>query len=331
MPKPKTAALQSRPPLARMLRIHEELKQNRLPNSTTLSQQLETSTKTINRDIAYMRDQLGLPVQWDARANGYLYSSEVDSFPTIQISEGELFALLVAQKALEPYTGTPFQAPLESALQKLSEGLKDKVFMSLDGLDTPVSFKSAGISKADLETFQIVTRAVAQQQSLHFEYKNLGASDYQQRQTEPLHLCCVENQWYVVCHDLIRGALRTFALVRMRDLQLTGNYFKRPDHFDIQNHLKDAFGVFVGAQKYAVRVHFDSWAAQLIQEKVWHPAQEIQVLDCGGVEFRIELADLFEIERWILSWGSHAKVLAPTELKQRIRAHAEAMIQNSSH
>ena len=329
MQKKKKAVLQSRPPLGRMLHIHDELKQNRLPNATSLSKQLEVVAKTINRDIAYMRDQLGLPVQWDAQSNGYLYTSYVDGFPTVQISEGELFALLVAQKALEPYTGTPFQAPLESALQKLSEGLKDKVLMSLDRLDTPVSFKSAGISKADLETFQIVTRAVEQQQELHFDYKKLGASDYQQRRTEPLHLCCVENQWYVVCHDLQRDALRTFALVRMRNLQPTGKHFKRPQHFNIQNHLKDAFGVFVGEHKYKVRVHFDSWAAQLIQEKNWHPAQAIETLDDGCVEFRIELADLFEIERWILSWGSHAKVLAPPELKNRIREHAQAILANS--
>ena len=330
MPKRRTTALRSRPPLARMLCIHEALQQDRRPNATSLSQQLETSTKTINRDIAYMRDQLGLPVEWDAQANGYRYSSEVNAFPTVQISEGELFALMVAQKALEPYAGTPFQAPLESALNKLAEGLKDKVLISLDRLDTPVSFKSAGISNADLETFQIVTRAVEQQQRLCFDYKNLGASDYQQRHTEPLHLCCVENQWYVVCQDLTRQALRTFALVRMRHLQLTGQYFKRPKNFDIQNHLKDAFGVFVGTHKHQVRIQFDRWAAQLIQEKNWHPAQTIQALDDGSVEFRIELADLFEIERWILSWGSHAKVLGPPELKQRIRAHAAAILDNNS-
>ncbi|MDG1668896.1 MAG: WYL domain-containing protein [Opitutae bacterium] len=329
MPKKKSIVLRSRPPLARMIRIHEELQESRLPNATTLSKLLETSTKTINRDITYMRDQLGLPVEWDAQANGYYYTSYVDGFPTVQISEGELFALLVAQKALEPYKDTPFQAPLESALQKLSDGLKDKIFISLDRLDTPVSFKSAGISNADLETFQIVTRAVAQEQELHFEYKNLGASRHQKRRTQPLHLCCVENQWYVVCHDLSRNALRTFALVRMRKLMFPGKHFKRPKHFDIQQHLKNAFGVFVSETKHKVKVQFDQWAAQLIQEKNWHPAQQITALDGGGIEFHIELADLFEIERWILSWGSHAKVLGPAKLKNSIRKHAEAIAANN--
>ena len=325
MPKATRPLPVSRPPLARMLRIHEELQAQRLPNASTLSKLLETSTKTISRDIQFMRDQLGLPVEWDARTNGYHYSSHVEAFPTVQVSEGELVALLVAQKALEPYRDTPFQEPLESALHKLSEGLKDKVFLSLDGLNTAVSFKYTGISNAGLETFQIVTRAIAQQQELHFQYKNLGASAARKRRTQPIHLCCVENQWYLVCHDLDRAALRTFALVRMHSLMLPGKHFKRPPDFDIQQHLKDAFGVFVGS-KHRVCVEFDAWAAQLIREKSWHPAQQIRDLDDGRIEFRIELADLYEIERWILSWGSHAGVHAPTELKDRIRTHAELML-----
>ena len=108
-----------------------------------------------------------------------------------------------------------------------------------------------------------------------------------------------------------------------------GKHFKRPKHFDIQQHLKNAFGVFVSKTKHKVKVQFDQWAAQLIQEKNWHPAQQITALDGGGIEFHIELADLFEIERWILSWGSHAKVLGPAKLKNSIRKHAEAIAANN--
>ncbi|WP_269522424.1 helix-turn-helix transcriptional regulator [Coraliomargarita parva] len=326
MPRAKRSAPVSRPPLARMLRIHEELKANRLPNASTLSKLLETSTKTINRDINYMRDQLGLPVEWDAPANGYRYTSYVDSFPLVQVSEGELFALLVAQKALEPYQGTPFHAPLETAMRKISDGLKDKVFISLDHIGTPVSFKFAGVSTADLEIFQIVNRALVRSEELHFEYKNLGTSKWLKRRVQPWHLCCVEGQWYLVGWDLNREAKRTFALVRMQKLMLPGKSFEAPKDFDIQQHLKDAFGIFVGEERHKIRIEFDAWAAQLIREKAWHPAQELIDLEDGRVEFRIELADLNEIERWILSWGSHAKVLAPAKLKKNIRAHAEAML-----
>jgi len=84
-----------------MLRIHEELQDGHLTNCPKLARKLEVSTKTIMRDLAFMRDQLDLPVEYDSKTYSWRYSYPVKSFPTVQVSEGELLALLVAQKALE--------------------------------------------------------------------------------------------------------------------------------------------------------------------------------------------------------------------------------------
>src|ERR1035438_6421627 len=53
----KRALPSSRPPIARMLRIHEELQDGHLTNCSKLAGKLEVSTKTIMRDLAFMRDQ----------------------------------------------------------------------------------------------------------------------------------------------------------------------------------------------------------------------------------------------------------------------------------
>ena len=47
-----------------------------------------------------MRDRLDLPLEFCRQRKGYRYTEEVNNFPTLQITEGELFALLVAEKAL---------------------------------------------------------------------------------------------------------------------------------------------------------------------------------------------------------------------------------------
>jgi predicted DNA-binding transcriptional regulator YafY len=46
----------------------------------------------------------------------------------------------------------------------------------------------------------------------------------------------------------------------------------------------------------------------------------------GSLELSMELGSLEEIERWVLSWGEHATVLEPTDLKRRIRRAAEAIL-----
>ncbi|MST01208.1 MAG: DNA-binding protein, partial [Pedosphaera sp.] len=83
-----------RPPLERMLRIHQALAAGTHPNASTIAADLEVCTKTIHRDLEFMRDRLGLPLAFVAAHNGYHYTESVESFPAMQISEGELFALL---------------------------------------------------------------------------------------------------------------------------------------------------------------------------------------------------------------------------------------------
>lgn len=56
----KAALPSSRPPLDRMMRIHEQLQDGHLTNCTKLAKLLEVSTKTVARDLEFMRDRLGL-------------------------------------------------------------------------------------------------------------------------------------------------------------------------------------------------------------------------------------------------------------------------------
>ena len=89
-----------------MLRIHQTIQSGQYPNAVSLARELEMSTKSIHRDLEFMRDRLGLPLEWDFDRRGYRYTEEVNAFPTLQITEGELVALIVAEKALQQYRGT---------------------------------------------------------------------------------------------------------------------------------------------------------------------------------------------------------------------------------
>ena len=131
MPKAKAKIPLSRPPLERMLRIHHELQSKRYPNATKLARELEVSTKTIHRDFDFMRDRMELPIEYDSAKFGYFYYEEVQAFPTMQITEGELIALLIAEKAMEQYRGTNFEKPLLSAFKKMEAALPDSISFNL--------------------------------------------------------------------------------------------------------------------------------------------------------------------------------------------------------
>jgi len=309
-----------------MMRLHERLKAGAFPNCRKLADELEVSTKTIQRDIDFMRDRLGLPIEYDQLHFGFVYTEPVTSFPSIEVSEGEVIALFVAQKALEQYRGTSFEKPLKTAFEKITEGLKDRIGFHWVDVDSAISFRGLGTSVADLELFETVSRAVLDSHELGFEYKKLGSSGHEARRVQPYHLGCVENQWYLFAFDLARQQLRTFALPRMRSVLNTKARFRRPADFSITKHLGDSFGVFTGKAQHRVRLRFDAFAARLVGERNWHPSQKIKQLAGGEIELSLTLGSLEEVERWVLSWGEHVQVLEPAELKKRIRRVAEAIL-----
>jgi len=284
-----------------------------------LAGEIEVTTKTIQRDIDFMRDRLNLPIAYNGERKGYEFTQPVESFPMVELTEAELISVCVAQKALMQYKGTPFEHPLRSAFEKLVSGLDGKITLSWADLDSFISFRSFEIVPTDLKTFQVVSDAVRKSVVLEFEYKKLNASSFEKRTVEPYHLACIQNQWYCFGHDINRREMRTFVLARMRNAVGTGQSFTQSKKFSLQDHLKDSLGVFSAKGKHNICIRFDKFAAQLVRERVWHPSQQIQELTGGEVEFRVTLSSLHEIEPWVLSWGEHAKVIGPTDLVKRLR------------
>lgn len=323
--KKSRGAIASRPPLARMLAIHGQLAEGRHPNCFTLARELEVATKTIHRDIEFMRDQLGLPLAYDRVAHGYFYTEPVTSFPTVQVSHGELVALLIAQKAVEQYRGTAFEKPLQSAFSKLAAGMQGESGIALHELTEAISFRSQGLATTELDGFQTVAEATLKHCEVTFVYRSLKGEKAEPRRVRPYHLGCVANQWYLIGHDCDREAVRTFALARMQDVAKTGATFEKPQDFSVTEMFSGSFSAFQTGKVERVALKLDAFAARLSAERKWHPSQQLKTKKDGSAELQLEVSIAPDFENWILSWGAHAEVLRPASLRERIGAEAKAM------
>jgi proteasome accessory factor B len=303
-----------------MMRIHEQLRSRAKINGTKLASTLEVSRKTIMRDIAFMRDRLDLPIEFEPQSNAYRYTHPVNSFPTVQVTEGELMALLVARRAVEQYQGTPFHRQLEIAFDKLTDGLKDRISFSPAEELGSVSFKNMGLGKADLGVFNTLSAAVLKQQEVEFAYRKPGDARASRRSVQPYHLSHRQNLWYLVGHDIERNALRTFALPRITDVRMTKEKFSRPEDFSPEQFFSNALGVLGGSGNYEIRIHFSARVADRVRERVWHESQELHDLPDRSIELILKLGALPEVESWILSWGVDAEVISPSELRKNIQS-----------
>jgi len=269
---------------------------------------------------------LELPVEFDWARNGFHYTQEVGSFPTLQITEGELFALLVAEKALQQYRGTTFEKPLLSAFKKMAAALPDTISLNLADWEQTISFRTSAEPILNVEIFDTLAQATAQHKQLELTYRKPGRKETEPRVVDPYHLANINGEWFLFAYCHLRNDIRTFVPARILQAKPTGRAFVRPPKFSLQKRLRDSFGVLTGPGEFDVVVRFDELAADYIREKRWHPSQQLTESEDGGVQLRLKLSSLAEIQRWILSWGGRATVLAPVELAKSVKAAARAIL-----
>ena len=310
----------ARQPMLRIMKIHGLLQDRKFPNCQALSRDFEVSYKTIQRDIDYMRDQMQLPIDYDSVNRGFIYTREVKNLPMVALRDGEIVALLVAQRAAEQYRGTPFEKSLRCAFERLIEGLPSSSEISLRELGAAVTFRPSGPPASDLESFQALSNALLESQEVSFQYKKPGDGFETERRVHPYHLGCIGGIWYLIAFDLGRKAIRTFALARISKLKNLNRRFTRPESFSIEEMLSDSFSAFEGANAQQVRILLDPLAASLTSERKWHPSQKMTYRKDGSAELSLKVGLAPDLEAWILGWGPRAKVLAPTALKNRIGA-----------
>jgi proteasome accessory factor B len=267
-----------------------------------------------------------LPIEYDRQRQGYFYSSEVKRFPGVPtVTEAEMFALLVAHKAVEQYSGTPFHKPLQMAFRKLTGQLDGKERYSLQDSDEILSFRPFAPEATDMERFEVVTRAIQQRRALRFLYRKPGEKNVNGRHVHPYHLTCNDNRWYLIGHDVDRGEIRTFALARIQGRAMPGEAFHKPKEFSVEKHLSGSFTVMSGRGDYDVVIEFDAWATDQLRGRLWHSSQQVTELPGGESRLRMRLSGLEEIERWVLSWGAHATVIQPELLAERVGSIARAL------
>lgn len=313
------------------MRIHTVLQGGKFPNASRLAADLEVCAKTIHRDIDFMRDRMGLPIEFDAVRNGYRYTEEVEAFPTLQITEGELLALMVAEKALQQYRGTPFEERMVTALKKLERALPDTVSLNLAEWDHAISFRTSVEPVVNLPLMEGLANAVQQRRQLKLAYRKPGARLAESRVVDPYHLANVNGDWYLFAFDHLRRAIRTFVPARIQSIEMTGDTFRRPARFAVEQHLRDSFGIFSREGDFEVVVRFEESVADYIREKRWHPSQQLSDLPGGGVRLRLRLGSLVEVQRWILGWAGRAVVEAPPELVDGVRRAAQALLVGHEH
>jgi predicted DNA-binding transcriptional regulator YafY len=333
-PKPARSAPrngETRRPIERIFAIHETVRRGRFPNCRTLAETIGVTQKTIQRDVTFMLNSLGLPLVYDPLRHGYHYDRPVTDFPLLKVSLADIVALFLARKALTPLEGSPLEATLRDSFRRMSSSLSGEVSFQWSDLDEVFSARESGVVPADFALFEKIARAILGSCELRFEYRKIDGEAWEARRLHPYHLTEFDGGWYVIGHDPERKARRTFALQRMRKARPVKTRFLRPADFSLSDHLGGSFGVWHNptdrGSRCRIRLRFTGWAARLVSERRWHPSQQLDWKGSRGEQLimTLELSSFEEIRRWILSWGTQVEVLSPPDLRKEIQKEAKGL------
>jgi len=324
-----TTRTMSRSVLTRIYAIDRAIASGRCPSVRSLASELEVSTRTIERDLEQLRDHLGAPLVYDRKMGGYRYS---DSYrlPQVRLTTGEIAVLLIGQELLSALAGTPWAQAARHVMAKLPLLLGDDVSIDVEALTIDPSEVSFGLPRlrgdevSVSKRFSAILDAISARRTVELLYYAASRNEETVRKVDPYHLRMEQGAWYVIgrCHT--RGDLRIFALDRIRDLTVTSQAFTRPPGFSIESYLRHAWNLQKGSE-HRVVVEFDEEQSRWIRERIWQDGQKITEKPDGGIVLELRVTGLEAIKRWIMSYGSHARVLDPPELADSIRREAEAV------
>ena len=300
-------------------KIREGMASGRLANCNSMAAEYEVSRKSILRDIDYLRNQRDAPIVYDESRRGYYYSEEQYRLPAMDLTESDLFALCIAEKALARHANSPVYGRLRKVFDKIESALPASVSVQPDWVDHSLSVVEEDETRIDSEIWDAVSDRVRQHRALDIRYQRPGAESDTDRRVDPFHLVRYHGEWYMIGHCYFRQAIRTFALSRIRSAALRKEVFTVPEDFDGAAVRTGRFSVFGGESRYLVRIRFDCDHAPYVLERQWHPEQELSSNNDGSVDLTFPASHLPEVKRWVLSWGNGARVLAPEELLTAVR------------
>ena len=306
-----------------VLLIDRQIRSGQAPNCRQLAGELEVSRRTVLRDIDFLRYDLGAPVEYAPGRRGYVYTEPNWYMPSIHISEGELFAILVAEKALASYADTPWAESLRRVFDRLIGSLPDRIEVDPQVLLDRVRFDVTGTATVDPGVLETITTAIRHDQTLEMTYYALGRDQTRTYTIDPYVLRQARGAWYLAGWDHGREQVPLFNVTRIRRVKPTGQTFDfDTSGFDPRKYFEETFGTYETKERIQVVIEFSGWAAKLVRERTWHESQKLKDLPGERLRLEVTVSHLDDICPWVMSWGAEAKVIAPRQLAKVIAQEA---------
>ncbi len=273
-----------------------------------LAMHFGVSTRTIYRDVEDISAG-GIPIYMSKGKNGGISLLPGYVLDRTVLSEEEKTDILSALQSLNALD----KSSVDETLSKLSSFLGNNIQAYYE-----IDLASWGNLITD--QFEKSKQAILSKKLLSFEYLS-SLNKRSKRIVEPYKLWFKERHWYLKAYCLSKNELRVFRFSRMRKVKILEEQFE-PRVLDLLN--KDEYQTSYPATEVVMKVGHD------MEYRVMDEFADKDVIqnDDGSFTVRMNYIEDSWLYGYILSFGSSAIVLSPSELKNTIHEILQKMTDN---
>ncbi len=306
----------------RIFFIDRQIRRRGFARTADVVETFEVCDRQVKRDIEYLRDRLGAPIEYDRQKHGYVYTETFDEFQNADermLVFNAIFKGVAQSQGLMPLMSDMVQHHIDLGLSREYRSLMDKIIFSTPVVDLP-----------DYGVFGTFCTAMEKKFRLVMEYRS-GKGGVSTREIEPLRLVSYSGRWYAVAWDHLRNQLRNFHLSRIISIRQTdipvGNHCSDDE---LEQYLTSGFGIFMGGETLDVTIRIFGDAVYTTQTQVWHKDQRTSPVTVGSdgrpeMTITIPVTNMAEILSKVLSFGSSAIPISPPDFVNQWRRQVQGM------
>ena len=314
----------------RVLRMIESQKQG--ATVAELAAREDCHPRTIWRDLATIQaagfplysERHGQKSRWSF-VEGYTFHLPVPFTVT------ELMSLYFYRDILRIFKDTVFYESLDDLFLKVKATLPPESLSYLRRIEQTfhIGFKPFKDYPRFKEIIKQINEAVLKLRVIEMRYYSMSSKRETTRKVAPYRVWFFNGTLYLIgwCH--VHNEIRMFVLDRIRLLHVTDERFIPRDDFDLDEYMKDSFGV-IRTDVETVVIKFDTSLERYLKENIWHPSQAFKKQEDGTLLMTMEVGGLCEVMSWVLGFGRQAEVLEPARLRQAVAEELSATAEKYS-
>lgn len=260
---------------------------NRRWQECSLSNGAPLSRRSFYNYRAAILDLFGLVIEYDPSTNEYFIDEDTDT---------------MERSGSESVTNWLLNSAAMSGMLSDARSISERIFLE------PVPSARQNLAP--------IIDAVKNNRAIRFTYHPFSRTlSSEGVVVEPYLLKLFRQRWYVAGRNVAENKLKTYALDRITDIEITTRGFQPDPTFNPATYFSNSFGIVVDASEPRhVTLRADSMQAKYLRALPLHPSQEEMVHDGYSIfHYKILLTPDFLQE--LMSLGPYVTVLSPPELR----------------